>query len=84
MNVVSIPDYDIVLWDGLWIKGNLFISEEEGEFRCLGDKELVEAIKVTAYPDCVAKASSSSVKPPTSSCTETRSLQSSWEWLRGG
>jgi len=65
--------YDIVLWDGLWIKGNLLISEEEGEFWCLEDKKLVEAIKATAYPDCVVKAFPASVKLPMLSYTETRS-----------
>jgi len=56
--------YDMALWDGLWVKGDLLVSEWEGESRCLEDKELVEAIKVTAYPDCVAKASPASVESP--------------------
>jgi len=55
---------DLTLWDGLWVKGDLLVSEWEGELRCLEDKELVEAIKATAYPDCVAKAPPALVEPP--------------------
>jgi len=56
--------YDMALWDGLWVKGDLLVSEWEGEFRCLEDGELVEAIRATAYPDCVSKASPAAVEPP--------------------